>query len=141
MEFQKFGQCYVVRIDRGEEVVGQLEKFVKENKINLGFVEGIGAADEIKVGLFDPQVQEYYSQVLEGNFEITSLKGNISTKDGEPYLHLHITAADEEFNTHGGHLNRAVISGTCELVVVELDGSVGREFSSEVGLNLFKFGE
>ena len=139
MEFQKFGHIYVVRIDRGEEVVASLEKFVQEKDIRLGFVEGIGAADEIKVGLFDPEVQEYYSEVLTGNFEITSLKGNISQKEGKPYLHLHINAADEEFNTRGGHLNRAVISGTCELVVVEIEGAVEREFCSQVGLNLYKF--
>lgn len=38
-----------------------------------------------------------------------------------------------------GHLNAAVVSATCELVIDVIDGEVGREFSDEIGLNLFKF--
>ena len=40
---------------------------------------------------------------------------------------------------HAGHLNAAVVSATCELVIDVIDGEVGREFSDEIGLNLFKF--
>jgi len=42
---------------------------------------------------------------------------------------------------HGGHLNRAVVSLTGEFVIQQLDGTVEREYSPEVGLNLFKFSE
>jgi len=39
----------------------------------------------------------------------------------------------------GGHLNRAVVSATCEMVITCIPGTVDRAFSEEVGLNLFKF--
>ncbi len=40
----------------------------------------------------------------------------------------------------GGHLNRAVVSATCEMVVVDvLDGTVDRQYDPVTGLNLFKF--
>ncbi|MCI8327700.1 MAG: DNA-binding protein, partial [Lachnospiraceae bacterium] len=39
----------------------------------------------------------------------------------------------------GGHLNRAVVSATCEVVINIIKGNVDRKFNEEVGLNLFEF--
>jgi len=36
-------------------------------------------------------------------------------------------------------LNSAVVSSTCEIIVEKIDGSVDRELSEEIGLNLIKF--
>ena len=55
------------------------------------------------------------------------------------YCHLHMCAADQEGHAFGGHLNEAVISATCELVVTCLPGETNRVFSDEVGLNLISF--
>jgi len=59
--------------------------------------------------------------------------------DGEVYLHLHVTLADETCHVYGGHLNSATISATGEIIIDVIDGSVGRQFSTEIGLNLFEF--
>ena len=40
---------------------------------------------------------------------------------------------------HGGHVNRAIVSLTGEFILHRIDGQVEREYSPEVGLNLFKF--
>lgn len=39
----------------------------------------------------------------------------------------------------GGHLNKAIVSATCEMVITLIDGRVDRRFEEEVGLNLFQF--
>ncbi len=78
MEYKKFDSRYVVRIDRGEEVVSSLKDFIRQTGIQLAQVEGIGAADEIKIGHFFPETKKYSSHTLTGAHEITSLKGNIS---------------------------------------------------------------
>ena len=57
-----------------------------------------------------------------------------------PYGHFHISIGDDEGRVWGGHLNRAVISATCELVVTVLDGRVERKPDPETGLNLMAFG-
>ena len=75
----------------------------------------------------------------EGDLEIVSIGGNINTMNGETYTHFHISVADEAGNVYGGHLTEAVISGTGELVLTEIEGTVDRKFDEEIGLNLFEF--
>jgi len=38
----------------------------------------------------------------------------------------------------GGHLNEAVVSATCEVIIEKIEGSIEREFDKETGLNLLK---
>lgn len=59
--------------------------------------------------------------------------------NGETYVHFHISVADEQGSVFGGHLQEAVISGTGELVLTEINGNVDRKFDEEIGLNLFEF--
>ena len=39
----------------------------------------------------------------------------------------------------GGHLNRAEVSATCEMVIQIIQGQVDRYFDESIGLNLFRF--
>ena len=71
--------------------------------------------------------------------EIVSLTGTVSTMNGQYYAHLHMSAGDMEGKVFGGHLNRAVISATCEMVITIINGAVDREFNEAVGLNTFRF--
>ena len=48
-------------------------------------------------------------------------------------------AGNERGEVFGGHLNSAVVSATCELVLQVIDGQVERVFDPEIGLNLFQF--
>ncbi|SKC48437.1 PPC domain-containing DNA-binding protein [Maledivibacter halophilus] len=139
MNFKRFGNKIVMRIDRGEEVVKTISKFCEDQKIKLGSITGLGAAGRVKMGLFDVEKKEYFSKEFVGDYEITNITGNISTMNGETYLHLHGTIADHELKAFGGHLNEAVICATCELVIDVIDGMVDREFNEEVGLNTYKF--
>jgi len=139
MEAKAFGNSIVVRIDKGEEIVESLKKACEEHGVKLGTVTGIGATNKVKVGLFDPETKQYHSKELLGNFEIAPLAGNISTMDGKTYLHLHINVCNAEHRSFGGHLNSAIVSATFEAVIHRIEGELGREFSQEIGLNLFKF--
>ncbi|SKA85788.1 hypothetical protein SAMN05428976_1086 [Clostridium sp. USBA 49] len=139
MEFRKFGNKYIVRLNKGEEIIETLKKLCQDENITLGSIQGIGAVSNVKVGLFKPSLKEYHSIELKGDYEMTCLLGNVSTMNGEVYLHLHIDVADEENKIYGGHLNSAVISATGEIIIDTIDGKVDREFSDEIGLNLYKF--
>lgn len=102
-------------------------------------MQGIGAVRELEVGLFDPESKAFRGNRFTGYRELTSLEGTITRRDGEPYLHLHVTAADEHAAVVGGHLVRAVVSATAELVIRTAPDAVGRRFDPAIGLNLLDF--
>lgn len=140
MEYRRFGDTYVVRMDRGEEIMACLTELCRAEDIRLASVEAIGAADRAVVGLYDVGSRVYHKTTLEGPMEITSLLGNVSRKDGEIYLHLHLNVCDENMNVRGGHMNECRIAATCEMFVRRLDGEVERRLDEEVtGLNLYQF--
>ena len=139
VEFRRFGNKYVLRLDKGEEIVSALKGFCEEQGIKLGWIKGIGAVNKVRIGLFKSDVKEYSSKELSGYYEITSLSGNISAMNGKPYLHLHINVGDAEFKAYGGHLDYAVVSATAEIEIELIDGVVHRKFSEEIGLNLYEF--
>ena len=139
MECRRFSDALVIRLDRGDEVVSCLTEAVKREGITLGAVSGIGAADRAVVGLYNVEEQQYHKTELIGPMEITSLVGNVTTKDGETYLHLHINLCDGAMNVRGGHLNECRISATGEIVLTILDGTVERRQDPVTGLNLFRF--
>lgn len=140
MEYRKFGSSYVVRLNRGEEILAGLTEVCKKENIKLGSISGIGAADDVTLGVFNIDKFEYESSRFTGVFEIVSCLGSVSTKEGETYLHLHMAVANTTSGeSHAGHLNRGQISLTGEFIIHAIDGVVEREYSDEVGLNLFKF--
>lgn len=139
MEYKKFENNYIVRIDKGEEVLQKLREFCEKENVKLGGITGLGATDKVVIGLFDTTEKFYHKTTLTGPMEITSLVGNISTSNGKNYLHCHINVCDKNMHVFGGHLNECYISATCEIVVTKIDGVVERELSKEIGLNLFKF--
>lgn len=137
MEYFICDDTVVVRIERGEEVLCELEKLCDKLKITAATVEGIGAADKITVGLYNVEKKEYFKKTFTGDFEVTSLLGNITTKNGKPYLHLHINFADENLNSFGGHLNECRICATAEIFIKSLPCKLKRFLDDETGLNLF----
>ena len=50
-----------------------------------------------------------------------------------------MSAGNDSGAVFGGHLNRAVISATCEMIITLIDGRVGRRRDEQIGLNLFEF--
>ena len=139
MEYKKFGNHYVVRMEKDEEIMESLKKLCLDEDIRLGSISGLGAAKEVEIGLFNTETKEYKTTVMQGMFEITSLIGNITRKENEVYLHCHINFSDASLNTFGGHLVKAVISATGEIIITKIDGEVNRRFDEEIGLNLFDF--
>ena len=139
MEYRKFDKTYIVRIDRGEEILEQVRELALKEGIRLASVQALGAVNEFTVGVFRPGEKRYDANVFQGDYEIVSLTGTINTMDGGFYTHLHMSAGDETGHVFGGHLNRAVVSAVCEMVVTEIPGSVDRAFNEEGGLNLVHF--
>jgi len=139
MKCKQFGRTYMVRIDLGEDIPGTLKALCAREGIRLAQVSAIGAADHAVIGVYDLKKQEYRRETLDEFMEITSLSGNVTEMNGEPYIHLHATLADGRNALHGGHVIEMRVGATCEMFVEALEGEVTRERNEALGINLWKF--
>ena len=134
------GKRFILSVDNHEEISEALAAFCREKDIRSGIVGGIAAISQATFRFLDPATKKYVDKTFDEQMEITCLTGNISRKDGVPYLHLHVTASRRDYSCIGGHLLTATVNGACELYVEDygLDG-IGRRFDPETGLNLYDF--
>ena len=139
MDYRRFQDTIIVRMDPGEEITEQLRIVAEKENVRLAGVEALGAVNDFTVGVYNTSEKKYYSNHFEGAFEIVSLTGTVTTMDGRFYHHLHMSAGNDKGAVFGGHLNSAVVSATCEMVIRVIDGTVERYHDPEIGLNLFRF--
>jgi len=139
MDYRRFDNTIVARIDKGEEILDKIKEIALMENIKLASVSALGATNSFTVGVFKTDEKKYYANVFEGNFEIVSLTGTINTMNNEFYTHIHMSAGNDKGEVFGGHLNRAIVSATCEMVINIINGKVDRKINEEIGLNLFNF--
>ena len=79
MEYRRFGNKIVARIDRGEEVCAKLLELAEAEDIRLASVSGIGASNDVTLGVFDTGTKEYFKKHYNGiDYELGSGTGSPS---------------------------------------------------------------
>lgn len=127
---------YFLRIDKGEEILTTLKQFCKSNSIECGYYSGIGAIDNLDIGIWNTRTKKYDTCNFKKPLEITSLVGNVTTKDNDVWLHAHINASDNKCQVIGGHLLKANIAVTCEIFITKVKSDLIREFNEDIGIYL-----
>ena len=140
MEYKIYGSTVAVRLDKGDEITESILKLAEKLDISAANVTGIGATDDLTVGVLDLDTRVYEPYTFTGNHEINALVGNLTKKDGKPYLHLHITCTGKGNKVVGGHLIKAVVSVTGEIFINVLNGGISRAFNDAVGINTWDLG-
>jgi predicted DNA-binding protein with PD1-like motif len=139
MDYRETPRGYFVRIDRGEEIVATLTRFLAEKDIGCGALTGIGAVDSPELGLFTMTTKEYRRRRFPGEYEIVALTGNVSSLEGKPFAHLHGLFSDVECQVVGGHVFEAVVGVTCEIDLAVYPGEMKRLRDPATSLNLLDF--
>lgn len=68
MEYKRFNNTIVARIDKGEEILENIKEIALKENIKLASVSALGATNDFTVGLF---------KVDEKNTILTNLKGTL----------------------------------------------------------------
>jgi len=85
---------------------------------------------------FDTDKKEYRKKDFKGDYELTSLVGDLFHFEGKPGVHAHVNLSGPDFGVIGGHLFKAVITGTGELFIHTTDETLKRKKDPSSGLNL-----
>jgi predicted DNA-binding protein with PD1-like motif len=127
---------YVLRFDRGEEVINQLLSFCKQEKIVSGFFVGLGACSFLKLASYNLEAKKYEEKEFSQDLEIGNLTGNIAHMDGELIAHMHGNFSDANLKAIAGHVMLMKVGGTCEIMFTKFDQPMNRNFDTETGLKL-----
>ncbi len=137
MTFAFDGYNWLVRLNRGELLVENLTKFVREQKIGGTWISGLGAASWAELGFYDLATKQYQWQKIDKPMEILSLQGNVAWEGEEPILHMHGSFGDSQMQAVGGHIKELQVAGTCEVLLHRwYHGSLTRSTDEQTGLKL-----
>jgi len=136
MQTKKITDGFVVKLDKGEQLVDSLIKFARQEKVDSGSVTGIGAVTNVTLGYFDREQKKYLEKKFEEVYELVSLLGSIATINYQPILHLHIIISDRNYKVYAGHLFSAEVAVTAEIFVRAYPEPLLRKKDPQFGLNL-----
>ncbi|WP_219417051.1 PPC domain-containing DNA-binding protein [Pseudonocardia nigra] len=134
-------RTFAVVMAKGDEAAEELARFAREHEINGAGLTAVGACREATLGYFDPDVMQYQDIPVTEQAEVLSLLGDIATKDGAPAVHAHAVLGLRDGSTVGGHLQRAVVWPTLEVIVTESPVHLRKRVDPETGLALIALDE
>jgi predicted DNA-binding protein with PD1-like motif len=126
----------VLVFDKGDEVVESLLAFAKQERLSAASFSAIGAFSDVTLGFFERDKRDYKRIPLDEQVEVLTLAGDIALSDGEPQVHAHVVVAKADGSAWGGHLLKAHVWPTLELVLVESPDELRRRLDRETGLPL-----
>ena len=132
------GRAVVGRLETGSDLVQEIERFCAEQGITAAQVTVIGAVRRARYAYYEQGDQRYRELESATHHELVGFVGNVSLRDGRPFLHAHATFADADGTTVGGHLLPGCEVFAGEVMIRELgDVSLVRMHDEETGLALW----
>jgi predicted DNA-binding protein with PD1-like motif len=141
MDSAKIDRIMLTRLMPGDDLYMSLKKIAKEHGIERGILlSAIGSLKDVVFVNVRPHTgipvkPEDMIEIAEaGPFELLSLEGNFfpSQEDGEPVIHLHAILGTSSGAVTGGHLLKATVFTTAEIILGNLAGSSVYKAKSDV---------
>jgi len=166
MEYRKIGDNYYIRMDRGDEIIGNLLSICEKESIPSAVFSGIGGCQSAELQVFIPErlrvgeqssgmTGSFETERLEGMLELVSLNGNVvRDDDGKLFHHTHALFSFKKDGQHGlratllpsggrmagGHLKATTVLYTAEIELrPTVSGAIGRKFDPETGTGFWNF--
>jgi predicted DNA-binding protein with PD1-like motif len=136
MKIKKQGDSYVAVLEIGEEFISSLATIAESEKIHAASIHAIGALRDFELGYYYLDRKEYGRKRFDEIAELISGAGNISLRNGKPFVHLHAVLGREDYSVIGGHLFSGIVAVTAEVLLVKLPERIERRYDDRTGLQL-----
>ena len=120
----------------GAKIPDDIIAIAKKERIATGRVEAIGGVEELKLAYFNHETKRYEEHGFREFLEVTGILGNLTLKDGKPFLHIHGTFGRKDLTTISGHVMTAEVFPLLEVVITPTRNRALRRFDDDLGLNV-----
>lgn len=139
MEVARKGQVLMLRLDHGEDVLGAIQEVARDEDSTMVITAGLGMITDFELGYFDRG--NYIRRSFSEPYELIGMQGSVASR-GDPRHHVHVTVADKEHRSFGGHLLRGKVWMSNEICLLLLQDLVSRrEVNTERKVAVLHFGE
>jgi len=130
----------VVRFADGEDLIGGIEKVLKEEGIFSGIIlGGVGMVKNTALSFYMGR-GEYETVPVADEAELCSLNGNVSTLDGELVVHAHAVVGRKGGGALAGHVSKTQVHMTAEVAIFVAPQQLTRTVDSQTGLRTLTLG-
>ncbi len=120
----------------GTSLTDEILRIARKEGIRTARVEAIGGVNKLKIAYYNHSTKKYEEHDFEEFLEVTGMLGNITQKDGKPFLHAHCTFGRRDMSVIGGHLISATVFPLMEVVITPTQNRGTRRFDEKLGLNV-----
>lgn len=132
---------YALVFESGDEVMEILKTFANEHSLKAARFTAIGAFSNAELGYFDFSIKDYKHIPVNEQVEVLSLMGDVALYGDDSKVHAHVVLGRSDGMAMGGHLLKATVHPTLELILEETPGYLQRRMDEETGLPLIEISE
>ena len=116
-----------------------MQEFVRTKQISAAQLTGIGAFAEVSLGYYDWNTKAYVANPVHEQVEVASMIGDVAlSPSGEPTLHIHVVVGKRDGTALAGHLQKAHVRPTLEVILNEAPVHLRKVRDPESGLALIR---
>jgi len=115
-------RVFLGRLSHNADLLGAIQDLATEKGVQVGVFWAIGAVKKARLAFYHQPKKEYREVSFPQPLELVHCQGNISRREGAVVAHAHVTLADEEGRTVGGHLLPGTPVFAAEVCLAELAG-------------------
>ncbi len=131
-------RLFVVKFEDGDDLLTELTKLVKKEKIKSGIIHLIGALEKAGIVVGPKKVEvppEPVWKTFDDGREILGF-GTIFRKGSEPKIHIHSAIGRGDKVNVGCVRRDAKVYLVIEAIIIEIDANVSRKFDEKTGFDL-----
>jgi len=138
----KQGKIFVIRLEDGEIVHEEIERFAREQSISRAALVILGGAGEGSRLVVGPEMNQArpidpMQHILHDVHEITGTGTLFPDNKGNPVLHLHMACGRKDNTITGCIRSGVVVWQVMEIILFELiDNTANRIFDPDLGFNI-----
>ena len=129
-------KTFALVFDAGDEVISLLTDFAQQQNLHASQFTAIGAFEKATLGYFNISIKDYKKIEVNEQVEVLSVTGDIAMNENKPQIHAHVVLGKSDASTVGGHLLKAIVKPTLEVILTESPSYLNKKMNKEFDLPL-----